>query len=85
MIKRHSKKIFDVNDDLTSYTHDDWSEVSEDVLPYDVLITYYNKIDWALYAMHTDISTLNLPMNIRYSIHDDVYKGSEIRKVLENI
>ena len=82
MIRRHSKKIFNVNDDLTSYTRDDWSEVSEDVLPYDVLITYYQNIDWMLYAMHTDIKSLNLPMNILYYIHDDVNKGNEIRNTL---
>jgi len=85
MNRRHNKKIFDVNDDLTSYTSDDWSEVSEDILPYDVLITYFHKIDWVLYAMHTDIKSLNLPEGILYYIHDDVNKGTEIREAFENI
>jgi len=85
MIKRHNKKIFNPNDDLTSYTNYEWSEVSEDTLPYDVLVKYYKKIEWMLYAIHTDIHSLGLPKDIMYYIHDDITKGQEIREALENI
>ena len=80
----HTKR-FDPSDDLTKYTADDWREVSQKTLPREILVEYYKQVDWMFYATHTDISTLDLPQEILYYIHDDVMVGTDIRETFDKI
>ena len=85
MSKHNFTKRYNKTDDVEIYSADDWLDVSKENLPREIIIEYYKKIDWMLYAMHTDIDTLNLPRDILYYIQDDSNTGTTIREAFDKI